>query len=69
MSDGHTSSSPPAETLPRHTHYRTCLNAVPEDDKLVCPIFTHHLSFGYRLLKLNVFSDLTTIQDIIHESL
>ena len=33
MSDGHTSSSPPAETLPRHTHYRTCLNAVPEDDK------------------------------------
>ena len=35
MSDGHTSSSPPAETLPRHTHYRTCLNAVPEDDKSV----------------------------------
>ncbi|EFX81975.1 hypothetical protein DAPPUDRAFT_302879 [Daphnia pulex] len=34
MSDGHTSSSPPAETLPRHTHYRTCLNAVPEDDKM-----------------------------------
>jgi ankyrin repeat/BTB/POZ domain-containing protein 2 len=33
MSDGHTSSSPPAETLPKHTHYRTCLNAVPEDDK------------------------------------
>ncbi|XP_037071069.1 ankyrin repeat and BTB/POZ domain-containing protein 2-like [Pollicipes pollicipes] len=30
MSDGHTSSSPPAETLPRHQHYRSQLRSVPE---------------------------------------
>ncbi|XP_043223308.1 ankyrin repeat and BTB/POZ domain-containing protein 2-like isoform X3 [Amphibalanus amphitrite] len=37
MSDGHTSSSPPAETLPRHEHYRSQLRSVPEDERLSGP--------------------------------
>lgn len=34
MSDGHTSSSPPADRVDRHHHYRSHLNSVPEDERL-----------------------------------
>ncbi|XP_064078331.1 ankyrin repeat and BTB/POZ domain-containing protein 3-A-like isoform X2 [Macrobrachium nipponense] len=34
MSDGHTSSSPPIDTLPRHEHLRSNLKVVPEDERL-----------------------------------
>ncbi|XP_065334017.1 ankyrin repeat and BTB/POZ domain-containing protein 2 isoform X2 [Cloeon dipterum] len=35
MSDGHTSSSPPADSLGRkHNHYKSPLGAVPEDERL-----------------------------------
>lgn len=34
MSDGHTSSSPPADRTDRHHHYRSHLNSVPEDERL-----------------------------------
>ncbi|KAK2725488.1 ankyrin repeat and BTB/POZ domain-containing protein 2-like isoform X2 [Artemia franciscana] len=50
MSDGHTSSSPPVETLPRHKHYRipTQLNSVPEDDRLGSTVVSPTMKCGLR---------------------
>ncbi|CAL4082308.1 unnamed protein product, partial [Meganyctiphanes norvegica] len=40
MSDGHTSSSPPIDSLPRHDHLSSNLKAVPENDRLYAAV-TH----------------------------
>ncbi|KAK7874233.1 hypothetical protein R5R35_006272 [Gryllus longicercus] len=44
MSDGHLSSSPPAE---RHQHYRSPLNSVPEDDRLSASVMRASRKTGH----------------------
>lgn len=39
MSDGHLSSSPPAE---RHQHYQSHLNSVPEDERYTAVFSSNH---------------------------
>lgn len=46
MSDGHTSSSPPIDSLPRHDHLRSNLKVVPEDERLSAAVTS--VAAGYK---------------------
>ncbi|XP_063861764.1 ankyrin repeat and BTB/POZ domain-containing protein 2-like isoform X1 [Scylla paramamosain] len=46
MSDGHTSSSPPIDSLPRHDHLRPNLKVVPEDERLSAAVTS--VGAGYK---------------------
>ncbi|XP_042210223.1 ankyrin repeat and BTB/POZ domain-containing protein 2-like [Homarus americanus] len=46
MSDGHTSSSPPIDSLPRHDHLRSNLKVVPEDERLSAAVTS--VGAGYK---------------------
>ncbi|XP_069961192.1 ankyrin repeat and BTB/POZ domain-containing protein 2 [Cherax quadricarinatus] len=46
MSDDHTSSSPPIDSLPRHDHLRSNLKVVPEDERLSAAVTS--VGAGYK---------------------